>query len=92
MTSPLDDEKTPSFDMCNCRNFSALHDLRSRRQMSNFSSSSVDTYFEDRHLDQRAASPEREAFKLARAQPENRGEQKEKEGGTLKRKKQMMGD
>ena len=29
---------------------SALHYLRSRRQMSNFSSS-VDTYFEDRHLD-----------------------------------------
>ena len=135
MTSPLD-EKTPSFDMCQVTvaNVSALHELRSRRQITVkllYSLSSVDTYFEDRHLasdrywrgkpdtyrricvspplslstilfnnkrteeqetGQREESREREAFKLATAQPENRRKQKEKGGGTLKRKKQMMGD
>ena len=42
---------------------------------------------------QRAEFRQREAFKLARAQPENRREQEEKGsgGGTLKRNKQRMG-
>ena len=146
MTSPLDDEETPSFDMCNCRKRLELRTPRFTISTANVkllysrSLSSVDTYFEDRHLDpdeggggggslpigtgvenqtridvsacllllfslknfieitkeqetcQRAESREREAFKFARAQPDNRRKQKEKGGGTLKRKKQMMGD